>query len=157
MLAALLVAGCGDNDADKVFIDARNVTTFDVTLTTSQETPPCPAAGPDATGTATISVTDNNEIIEVRQLTFSGLSGPATTADIHQGARGVAGPIIFPLDVNTVPFMAVGFNSGDYPTPAPEGAAPDFPSFVEALRVGDTYIDVHTAACPDGEIRAQIQ
>jgi hypothetical protein len=158
LMAALIVVGCGDDDDDDDdIITEDDVTTFSVTLTPAQEVPPCAAANPNATGTASISVADDDDFIRVNQLTFTDLSSPVTAAHIHQAPPGVAGPIVFPLDVNIVPFATVAFVASDFPSPVPEGVAPNFVAFTDAVRAGDTYINVHTEACPDGEIRAQIE
>ncbi len=157
---ALVVAGCDDDDDNNAVLPdgaTGDVTTFNVTMTSSQETPPCAAGRSDATGSVTVTIASDDSAIAVSGLTFSGLSGPATAAHIHSGARGVAGPIVFPLNVTLTPFSTVAFDAADYPTPVPAGASPDFPSFVAAMKAGNTYVNVHTAACPDGEIRAQLQ
>lgn len=153
---ALLVSGCDDDD-DDIIGPNGDFTTFDVTLTPSDVATPCLNAGSLATGTATVSIPDDDANIQVNNLTFSGLSGPATSATINAGTRGAIGPVVFPLNVTVTPFSTVAFDAADYPSPVPSGASPDFQSFVEAMRDGNTYINVATAACPDGEIRAQIQ
>lgn len=153
--ATWFIAACGDDDNDNDNNNG-NVTTFRVNLTTSEVTPRCTAAGSTATGVAQVSVSDNNQFIQVQELTFTGLSGPATSAGIFEGAVGVNGPEILALDVNLVPFSTVSFDAADFPSPVPANASADFPTFVDAMRNGDTFIVVSTAACPDGEIRAQI-
>lgn len=155
---ALVTMGCGDDNNDNNAIgDASGVTTFQVTLTPAQETPPCLAAGSAAIGTVNVSAADDNSVIQVNALQFSGLSGPATSASINQGAIGVTGPVVFPLSINVTPFSTIAFNVNNYPTPVPAGASATFAAFVDAMRSGDTYITVATSACPNGEIRAQIQ
>lgn len=63
-------------------------------------------------------------------------------AHIHNGAPGVAGPIVIPFDDPTSPIVAedVFLN----------------PALAEALREGNLYVNVHTAANPNGHIRGQI-
>jgi hypothetical protein len=75
-------------------------------------------------------------------LTFSGLTGPATAAHIHMGAKGVAGPVVVPLCgpcksavTKTVPIPA---------------------SAIAAIKKGKAYVNVHTAKFPNGEIRGQL-
>ena len=41
--------------------------------------------------------------------------------------------------------------------PAPDSGVTDFADFVEALRAGDVYANVHTDTHPTGEIRGQVQ
>ncbi|NVB84786.1 MAG: CHRD domain-containing protein [Kofleriaceae bacterium] len=157
MIAATwFVAACGDDDNDN---DNNNngVTTFRVTLTPDQVVPVCARASTNATGVVDVSVADDDSFIRVNQLTFTGLSSDATTAFIEQGQTGVNGPEVLAVDVNLVPFSTVTFDASDFPSPAPAGASPDFQSFAEAMRAGDTNITIATVDCPDGEIRAQIQ
>jgi hypothetical protein len=152
--ATWFVAACGDDDN---VTNNDGVTTFRVNLTKGQVVPECAAAGSTATGVADISIPDDNSFIQVTQLAFTGLSSDPTAASIQQGPSGVNGPEVLAVDVNLVPFSTISFDASDFPSPPPEGASPDFPSFVEAMRAGDTSITVATRDCPNGEIRAQIQ
>ena len=69
----------------------------------------------------------------------------ATAAHIHEGATGSNGPVI-------VPFTKTGDNTFE----APAGA-----KFTDAqcasYKAGRTYVNVHSAAHPGGEIRAQLK
>ena len=150
MAFLMLFSACGDDDDD------GGGTSFDVTLTTAAEVPVCVDAAANATGTAKITVSEDNATITVN-LTFSGLSAAATNAHVHYGAVGVAGGVIFPLGANPVSPVNKSFTAADYPNPPPEGAPADFATFVTDLKAGKAYINVHTAACGPGEIRAQIQ
>jgi hypothetical protein len=155
LMLALLAMACDDDDEiiDDV-LDPEE--TFTVPLTTGEEVPVCDAAGASATGNATVIVNDDEDRVTVTNLTWSGLSGPSTMAHIHFGAPGVAGPVV--LDLGTDPTSPVNatFTAADFPSPAPEGAPGTFDDFLDAMFDGDTYINVHTAACPSGEIRGQI-
>ncbi len=77
------------------------------------------------------------------RLTFTHLSGPATAAHIHAGARGHAGPIVVPL-------------CGPCASPAAGGPTTLTTDEVKALLAGKYYVNVHTANHPSGEIRGQI-
>jgi hypothetical protein len=48
--------------------------------------------------------------------------------------------------------------NAECPRGGPDGALwrEDFAGFLEALRSGELYVNVHTAANPGGEIRSQI-
>ena len=145
----LVTAACGgDDDGDGE--------TYSDDLTTEEEVPVCAAAGADATGSSSVTVSDDGSTITV-ELTFSGLSGPATAAHIHYGEEGVAGGVIFPLGMNPVSPVNATFTAANYPATPPEGAPAAFDAFVADLQDGKTYINVHTAACMPGEIRGQIE
>lgn len=71
----------------------------------------------------------------------AGLSGPITAAHFHYGVPGVSGPVAIPL--------AFTGNSTS-------GTVDITPAFRDSLLAGKVYINVHTAAHPAGEIRAQL-
>lgn len=72
---------------------------------------------------------------------FSGLVGPATTANLHLGgAVGVRGPVIGELEVTT---RTAGEVSGSVRL---DGAQ------VEALRAGRLYIQIQSESAPDGNL-----
>jgi hypothetical protein len=145
----LLAAACGgDDDGDGE--------TYSDDLTTEEEVPLCATAGADATGSSSVTVSDDGATISV-ELTFSGLSGPATAAHIHYGEEGVAGGVIFLLGMNPVSPVTASFTASNYPATPPAGAPAAFADFVADLQDGKTYINVHTAACMPGEIRGQIE
>ncbi|MBX3747419.1 MAG: CHRD domain-containing protein [Verrucomicrobiae bacterium] len=84
------------------------------------------------------------------EIAYRGLSGPATMAHIHgpANAAGTAGVLI-----DLEPFHAGPFGvSGHF-----SGTATLTPAQLEALAGGLTYVNVHTAANPGGEIRGQIR
>ena len=75
-------------------------------------------------------------------LFHENLTGAPTAAHLHQAAAGVNGPVIVPL-------AAAGANSftGSQVLTAAQAAA---------LTSAGTYVNVHTAANPGGEIRGQV-
>lgn len=75
-------------------------------------------------------------------LTFSHLSGPANAAHVHMAARGKSGAIIIPL-------------CGPC-TSGVSGSATVTASQKRALLGGNTYVNIHTAKNPAGEIRGQV-
>ena len=117
-------------------------------------------------GRFTASIDDENQIITY-ELSYSGLEGTTTNAaHIHFAQRSVNGGVHA--------FLCGG---GDKPAcPAIEGTVtgvidaadvlatvPDrgieagaFDEFVQAIRAGHTYVNVHTDKWPGGEIRGQI-
>ena len=76
-------------------------------------------------------------------LTFSGLTGPAMQAHIHTGKPGVSGNIIVPLCG-----PCTSGKTGTYKISK---------TVVKWLESGNTYVNVHTAKNPAGEIRGQIK
>ncbi len=78
--------------------------------------------------------------------TATDLSSGLTGAHIHSGAAGVAGGVLIDL----TPFVA-----GDHINAVIYGAALTTP-VVNAMLKGETYINLHTASNPNGEIRGQI-
>ncbi len=108
-----------------------------VMLSGSQEVPP---VNTSATGSGTVTV--NADMTVSANITTTGIA--ATAAHIHIAPAGQNGPVIVPFTKN-----------GDAWVAAP-GA-----KFTEAqyaaYKVGNTYVNVHSAAIPAGEIRAQIR
>jgi hypothetical protein len=76
------------------------------------------------------------------RLTFSRLTGRATAAHIHIGARGRSGPVAVPL--------CGPCRSGARRTVTLQ------PSVLAALEAGRAYVNIHTRRNPAGEIRGQI-
>lgn len=122
-------------------------------LTSSDEVPVCPAAAQGSQGAANVVLSPDESSITTT-VTYSGLSGPATAAHIHAGKPGVAGPVVLPYGGDLSSPINKTFTAADYV--AAPGAPPDFPGFVQALKSGGAYVNVHTAACKPGEIRGQI-
>ncbi len=81
-----------------------------------------------------------------------------TMAHIHMGMPNMNGPVVAPLfsggaDGEFDGLLAQGtITEADITGPL----AGDFPGFVDALRNGMLYVNVHTVAYPPGEIRGQI-
>ncbi len=115
--------------------------------------PVCSTAGPFATGAATVVLSEDASMIVVEGLRYARLSTAVTGAHIHFGAPAVPGPIIF--DLGEAETTSV--TRGTYPSPVPADAPADFVAFVDEMIAGNAYVDVHTAACEDGEIRGQLR
>jgi hypothetical protein len=149
VLALAAAIGCGSSTT------TGQAKTFNVTLAVANETPPCTQAGANATGTATVTVSADNTTVTVNA-TYSGLSGPATAAHIHYGTPAASGPVVLPFAQPLTSPVSETLTAANYV--AASGAPADFPTFVTALRAGGAaYINFHTAACPPGEIRAELQ
>ena len=78
------------------------------------------------------------------KLTWGTLSGPANAAHIHMGKAGKAGNVVVPLCAGAT------CKSGVHGTVTLKAAV------LKALKSGGTYVNVHTAKNPAGEIRGQI-
>lgn len=79
-------------------------------------------------------------------LSFTGLTGPATGAHIHEGFSGTNGSPLISLTQNI---------SGNMIRATIAGPAISV-GFIEKLISGKLYLNVHTAMYPGGEIRGQI-
>lgn len=137
MLAvAVFAAGCSQM-SDMMRSDNKSASEK-VTLTGSNEVPPVTSP---ASGSGTVSV--NSDRMVTARITVTGMSG--TAAHIHQGAPGANGPVI-------VPFVKEGENTFV--------AAPGAKMTEEQYRKykdGETYVNVHSAKNPGGEVRGQLR
>ena len=107
-------------------------------LTGSQEVPPVKTM---ASGTSSIVVGDNKTVSGTIKTT--GIKG--TDAHIHQGPAGINGPHIVVLTMT----------SPDEWTIPPGSKLTD--EQYQSLKDGNLYVNVHSAAHKDGEIRAQLK
>jgi hypothetical protein len=82
-------------------------------------------------------------------ITANGLSGPIIAAHFHLAAAGQNGPIIRDITGN----FLVNKGSGVW---SATDAGPLTPGRVAELLAGTIYVNIHTAANLDGEIRGQI-
>lgn len=106
-------------------------------LSGSQEVPPITTS---AAGTSSISVKDDHTVSGT--VSVSGMT--ATAAHIHEAAMGKNGPVVVPLK-----------KSGDgFEVPAGTKLSD---AQYSAYKAGDLYVNVHSAAHPGGEIRAQLK
>jgi hypothetical protein len=108
-------------------------------LNAGQEIPKQKVAAPRGTGRWTATLTGTSL---KWKLTFAHLSGPATQAHVHMGARGKSGNVLIPL--------CAPCRTGA------TGTATVTAAEKQALLTGKTYVNVHTAKNPLGEIRGQV-
>jgi hypothetical protein len=153
---AILIPACHDGDgggnAPPPPGGGGSASTFKAAkLSGSQEVPPVITSG---TGDATAVFDATLTSIQVT-VNFSGLTN-LTAAHIHVGEIGEDGPIIFPLASGsfTSP-LVVTLTSAAF-TPQPAAGITTFSQAVSAIQEGRTYVNLHTAAFEDGEIRGQI-
>ena len=109
-----------------------------VALSGSNEVPPVQTG---ASGSGTVRVAGDGSV-DVK-VTVTGMT--PTAAHIHQGAAGANGPVIVPLT-----------KSGDNTFVSPPGAKMS-EAHLAAYKAGNTYINVHSAKNPGGEVRAQLK
>ena len=110
-----------------------------VTLAGAQEVPPVKT---EATGTGTISIGDDKAV--GGSITTKGIKGSA--AHIHEAPAGKNGGVIVPL--------AKGSADGTWDVP--QGAKLS-DAQLASFKAGNLYVNVHSAAYPDGEIRGQLK
>lgn len=110
----------------------------DVKLSGDQEVPPVKTS---ATGNGTITVNDDKTVSG--SVTTSGINGVA--AHIHNGAPGKNGPVAVPLT-----------KDGDNKWTVGPGAKLTDAQFAD-FKAGNLYVNVHSAAHKDGEIRGQLK
>jgi hypothetical protein len=109
----------------------------DVKLSGDQEVPAVKSAG-SAAGAITIG--DDGAVSG--SVTATGFT--PTAAHIHQAAAGKNGPVI------------VSFTKDGDKFSAPAGAKLT-PDQLKAYKAGELYVNVHSAANPGGEVRAQLK
>jgi hypothetical protein len=138
--AALIgVSACGMlHDRDEGRGERARNASQNVTLSGANEVPPVSTS---ASGTGWVMVNPDRSVSA--KITVTGMS--ATAAHIHQGAAGTNGGVI-------VPFA----KQGDDTFVAPPGASLTAEQY-EAFKAGKTYVNVHSAKSPSGEIRAQLK
>ncbi|HKX85887.1 MAG TPA: CHRD domain-containing protein [Flavobacterium sp.] len=111
-------------------------TTYRATLTGASEVP---SNASTATGTATLSFNNTTKIFNLT-VTYSGMT--ATAAHVHKGAVGVSGGPVFPITVTASPM---------YLTSAALTTEQE-----ADLKANLYYVNIHSSAYPDGEIRGQL-
>jgi hypothetical protein len=110
---------------------------FAISVTGSQEVPP---VNTFSEGLISFVLSKDAKRLDYKVVTAK-LSGAITGAHFHFGAYGKNGNVAYPLNVN-----------GNLI----EGTLDISPAFFDSLRNFRAYVNVHTAANPNGEIRAQV-
>ncbi len=125
-------------------------------LTGAAEVPP--VIGTGAGGNASLRVSDS--AIELL-LNVAPLPATAISAiHLHAGAAGTDGPVIFTLfdsafGATFASPLSATLDAFDL-QPRPEAGIANFADAVTAIRNGNAYLNVHTTAFADGEIRGQL-
>jgi hypothetical protein len=131
--AAFIIAVCTFGmDSSLVFAAG-----IPVTLTGDQEVPPIKSKG---SGSGTITIGADHTVSG--SIITTGIAG--TMAHIHEAPPGKSGPVVIPLT-----------KDGNTYTVPPDAKLSD--AQYTSLLAGNLYVNVHTAAHPDGEIRGQLK
>jgi hypothetical protein len=133
LLGSVFILSCDEDDDDP----KNGTSTYRATMNGNSEVP---ANGSTATGTATFTFNDQSKIL-TGTVTYTGLT--VTAAHIHKGAVGVAGNVVF------------GF-AGSLASPISFTSAALTAEQEADLKAGLYYVNLHTVAYPDGEIRGQL-
>lgn len=121
---------------------------FGGSLSGAQEVP---AVATSATGEATVVISPDDSTIWY-VVSYGGLSGALAAAHIHTGAAGANGGVILPLAASASPMVGT-LTSASFTA---SGSVTTFAQAVAAIKAGATYVNLHTAANPGGEIRGQV-
>ena len=135
LLTVISVGSCKKDSTTST----SNTVNFTATIKGSSEVPSNASMG---TGTANFTY-DKTTYILSGTVTFSGIT--AVAGHIHKGAVGVAGGVIFPLTSATTLTSPINFTSP--PLDATQRAD---------IMANMYYVNLHSAAFPDGEIRGQL-
>jgi hypothetical protein len=112
---------------------------YKVALKSASEVPPNTSGG---SGTADVTYDTQTKQLKWK-VSYSGLSGPATTAHFHGPAEpGKNAGVMIPIQ--------------NIATSPAEGSATLTDAQAADLMGGRLYVNVHTAANPGGEIRGQV-
>jgi hypothetical protein len=143
-LAVAAGAVAATKPPSKTALPARSAVQVKASLTAAQEAPPPKVHVTTASGsfTATFEPTPAGYNM-VWSLSYSNLSGKASSAYVHQGADGKYGPALFHL--------CSPCTSGSH------GTAYASPSEVALVEGKQTYVNIRTSKNPSGEIRGQLQ
>ncbi len=113
----------------------------EVALVGDQEVP---AVTTEATGSATVALSGDTMSVTGD---FSELSSPQVGGHIHLAPAGVAGDVIFPLNISAAQDGSSGVFSLST-TLTPEQ--------IDAYNAGELYLNIHSEMNAGGEIRGQI-
>lgn len=117
-------------------------TVLAATLSGAEETPD--PGDPDGAGTATVVLRSASSEV-CWELSASNITLPAAAAHIHEGARGVAGPVVVPLSAPDANGAANGCTTAEAALMTRIMQSPE--SF---------YVNVHTSDFPAGAVRGQL-
>ncbi|HUK32508.1 MAG TPA: CHRD domain-containing protein [Vicinamibacterales bacterium] len=162
LVGVLLAAGCSSSNSSSPSTTNPNQIRFTAALSPSQETPPITNAESVGSGSVTIDMTltrDATNAISAATVNFqANMQGfPSTTivniAHIHQGAAGVAGPILVNTTVN--PGEVVLTSGVGTFTRTSISVSPTTAQEIIDNPAG-FYFNIHTTLNPGGVMRGQL-
>jgi CHRD domain len=140
----LLLAACAANPSTSAPV-ADSTVTFSTALSSASEVP---AVTVSSSGSGSVSAVFDGMNLKVTG-SFKGLTGVATLAHLHGPAGKTASAgVMFPLEFKNDATAGSGTLSGSVMLMGDQGAA---------LKAGQLYINVHTAANAKGELRGQLE
>ncbi len=117
-------------------------TVLAATLSGAEEAPD--PGDPDGAGSATVVLRSASSEV-CWELTAATITLPAAAAHIHEGARGVAGPVVVPLSAPDATGAATGCATADAALMTRIMQSPE-----------NFYVNVHTSDFPAGAVRGQL-
>jgi hypothetical protein len=139
VVATVLIQACSKSSNNST---ASTMHQISATLNGASENPANTSTG---TGSLTGSYDASTKTLSYN-LTWTGLSGPATAAHFHGPAQaGTNAAVLVPITITNN--AATGAGSGSVTIPD---------SVATFLSQGILYVNVHTTAKPGGEIRGQV-
>jgi hypothetical protein len=161
----LMFSSCTVLDSEEIFAEeaelksAKMVMNFRAHLSGDQEVPPVETR---ATGQAIFQLSKDGTELSYKLIVAN--IEDLRMAHIHLAPAGVNGPVVAWLYPSAPPAQLI---PGRFNGVLAEGiiteanlvgplAGLPFSSLIDAMKAGDTYVNVHTSTYPGGEIRGQI-
>jgi hypothetical protein len=117
-----------------------------------------PGVSTGSAGTGTVSLNVATGVVTYRIDVYNMPAG-TTASHFHVGAPGVTGPVVVNFTVSTNisnDYAITGTASATDLTPRAANGINSWDDFVQALLLGNIYMNVHSTANPGGEIRGQV-
>lgn len=156
---SVLSISCDDDDDP---ITPETPTQFTAALDDANERPNPVTTTTNATGSATFTVTANNEITYTVRV--ANTTSAVTACHIHAGEDDASGPVIVTLcnanpttgAVTTETQIATGTIRKGLNAQTVGSSPIDIATLVRMIVEGDAYVNVHTSNNGAGEVRGQI-
>ncbi len=146
--AALLFAGLLMAAVPSAVFAADEVFTAD--LSGDAQVPPLDVAG---TGSSTVTISDDEGTVSW-DVHYSDLTADPAAGHIHVGPADGTGGVMIPFASVSATGSSGSFAAADYVTG--DGLPADWNGVLAAIRDGNAYVNIHTAANPGGELRGQL-